>query len=123
MERWNLTGGGNPSRTVPIFDTGYCFAGGGSVGLERGQHCGDRALLILLVANNSSIVHLKKLWMEGFSSLNARSVCLMPVQPPTLCAFIIFGPVLLAVYIAQHCQSRWESQAGASDDGAAWRPT
>ena len=93
------------------------------MGLERGQHCGDRALLILLDANNSSIVHLKKLWMEGFSSLNARSVCLMPVQLPTLCAFIIFGPVLLAVYIAQHCQSRWESQAGASDDGAAWRPT
>ena len=37
--------------------------------------------------------------MEGFSSLNARSVCLMPVQPPALCAFIIFGPVLPAVYI------------------------
>ena len=53
-------GGGNPSRTAPIFDTGYCFAGR-SVGLERGQHCGDRALLILLDANNSSIVHLKKL--------------------------------------------------------------
>ena len=34
---------------------------GRSVGLERGQHCGDRALLILLDANNSSIVHLKKL--------------------------------------------------------------
>ena len=51
----------------------------------------------------------------------------MPVQPPALCAFIIFGPVLPAVYtclyIVQHCQSRWESQAGASDDGAAWRPT
>ena len=31
------------------------------MGLERGQHCGDRALLILLDANNSSIVHLKKL--------------------------------------------------------------
>ena len=47
----------------------------------------------------------------------------MPVQPPTLCASITFGPVLPAVYIARHCQSRWESQAGASDDGAAWRPT
>ena len=26
----------------------------------------------------------------------------MPVQPPTLCAFIIFGPFSLAVYFVQH---------------------
>ena len=61
MERWSFTGGAAIHLEQFLSLTQAIATQGGSVGLERGQHCGDRAPPILLDANSSSIVHLKKL--------------------------------------------------------------
>ena len=65
MERWSFTGGAAIHLEQFLSLTQAIATQGGSVGLERGQHCGDRAPPILLDANNLSIVHLK-LQTEGF---------------------------------------------------------